>query len=305
MKKVIEIIKNHGITDYKKVLDFLEENYNSSVQVFVNEFVVDAKDAKIIKEWYTKEKNKKITDEEIILLLKSNKTSSEISSILKLAKQSVQRRIKKIYDSGILECENSIAYRPNKNPINETEYDVLIGGLLGDSWVGKTGENSKNCMGSFTHKIEHTEYVWFKYNLLKRLCAEPVIHNKFDKRSNRAYQQCYCKIRTNPLLNEIRDMVYDQDGQKRLKEEVILKLNPLGLAIFYMDDGTKTESGYILRMDAFLREDYIIIEKLFSKFNIQVNINRKDTVCYIPANEKIKFKTLIEEFVPMCMKYKL
>ena len=121
--------------------------------------------------------------------------------------------------------------------------------------MGKISEKSKNCMGSFTHKVEHSEYVYYKYNLLKRLCAEPTIHNKFDKRSNRNYQQCFCKIRTNPILNPIREMIYDENGQKHLKEDVILKLSPLGIAIFYLDDGTKTKSGYAIRMDAFIKEE--------------------------------------------------
>ena len=305
MEKVKEIIKKYNLKDCNEVLNYLKDNYNGTVLDFSKVYNLSLVNAKAIKEKYTRELNKTISDEEFIKFINLGISTTNISKELKLPIQSVQRRVKKLYESNKLDEKISIPYRPNTSELSDIEYDVLIGGLLGDSWVGKLSEKSKNCMGSFTHKIEHTEYVYYKYSLLKRLCAEPKIHNKLDKRSNRNYQQCFCKIRTNPILNPIRDLIYDENGQKHLKEEVILKLSPLGIAIFYMDDGTKTSSGYSIRMDAFLKEEWKVIKKLFKKFNIIVNLQYNSSVCYIPSKEKEKFKTLIIDYVPNCMKYKL
>ncbi len=197
-----------------------------------------------------------------------------------------------------------IPYHPSSKPFSQEEYDVLIGGLLGDTWLGYLGK-SKHASGSFTHKLEHEEYVKYKYNFLKRLCSIPTTHNKFDKRSNREYQQSFCKIATNPLLDPIVDAFYKD--KKIVNQTYIEKLSPLGIAIWYMDDGGSASLGYKFSVDCFEQEDIEKLSKLLlDKFGIHNTIhNNQNKLIHIGSSHRLQFKELIEPYICECMRYKL
>lgn len=189
--------------------------------------------------------------------------------------------------------------------LTQEEFDVIVGGLLGDTWIGYLGQ-AKNPCGSFTHKIEHSPYVEYKYNLIKRRCSEITIHNKLDKRTNRKYQQCFCKIAASPVLIPIREAFY-KDNIKIVPEELINKLSPLGIAIWFMDDGASTDGSYKFSVDCFTKEDIEKLSKMLKdKFGIdttiQINQNKVLRVCSKSAKT---FKKLVEPYMCDCMKYKL
>lgn len=190
-------------------------------------------------------------------------------------------------------------------PLTQEEFDVIVGGLLGDMWIGKPTPNSSPC-GSFTHKLEHTQYVEFKYNFLKRRCSNLTIHNKYDKRSDRHYQQCFCKIAASPILTPIYQQFY-KNGIKIVPEELINKLSPLGIAIWFQDDGATDDYGYKFSVDCFTQEDIEKLTKMLkTKFDINTTIQiNKNKVIHITADSVLKFKNLVEPYMCDCMKYKL
>ena len=237
-------------------------------------------------------------DAKVIELLVEGRSCPEIAALLKVDKQVIQRRVRK------LKLPNNIyiKYRPSKTPLNQVELDVLIGGLLGDTWIGYT-KKAKNPSGSFTHKMEHIDYVVHKYNLLKRLCSKPTIHNKFDKRSERCYQQAFCKIATNPLLTEVVGNFYS-NGKKVVCEHFLKKLSPLAVAIWFMDDGSKTRYGYKISTDCFIREDVTKLVYWLNSFDIKATINSENSIL-INFNSKVRFTELIREYIIPCMTYKL
>lgn len=237
-------------------------------------------------------------EEDLIKLLQEGKTSGDIAKIYNVDIQVIRKRVKKIN----LPNDICIKYRPSLEPLTQIEIDVLIGGLLGDTWIGYS-RSSKNALGSFTHKIEHSEYVDFKYNLLKRLCFLPVVHNKHDKRTGRFYQQKFCKIATNPLLNDIASKFYI-NKKKTVDISYLEKLTPLGIAIWFMDDGSKTIDSYKFSTDCFSEEDRNILANILRKFNLECTTPQNKTI-YIKKESKDNFTNLIKDYVPLCMKYKL
>lgn len=240
----------------------------------------------------------KFNKEEVIKYLVEGKTTKEISVIYNVNIQQIQKFIRNLE----LPSNVYIKHRPSKAPLSNQEIDVLIGGVLGDSWIGFT-KFGKHACGSFTHKIEHSEYVYYKYNILKRLCSKPKIHNKFDKRTDRYYQQQFCKIATNPLLDNIAFSFY-KNGRKTVDKNYLSKLSPLAIAIWFMDDGCKTKSGYNIATDCFNKEESLLLVDLLKRFDIEATSNAKN-ILYIVHDSKDKFTKLIEKYVPNCMKYKL
>jgi hypothetical protein len=94
--------------------------------------------------------------------------------------------------------------------------------------------------------------------------------------------------------------------KKRIYKEDLYKLEGLGLAIWYMDDGYKPKyGGCFISTNCFSFEDLEIVKKMFlEKFNIRVTYNSKH-VTYISAKEFPKFVKLIEPYIIPSMRYKL
>lgn len=213
--------------------------------------------------------------------------------------------IDKLIDKYDLLKTNHIPYRDCPYDYTQEEFDVLVGGLLGDSWIGFQSGTTLPC-GSFTHKLEHKEYVEYKYNLLKRRCSCIITTAKYDKRSNKKYQQVCCRIASSKKLIPIYEAFYP-DGKKVIPEELINKLTPLGIAIWYMDDGGTDGSRYKFSVDCFTENDIEKLQKMLKdKFGIEttrtINHNK---VIHVRGSSKIKFKNLIEPYICDCMKYKL
>ena len=252
----------------------------------------------------TKEQEKQAID-----LINQGISGKEFSEKFNLSHSTACRLIKKLIKDHNLNKDKYIKGQPNLKQFTQNEFDVLVGGLLGDSWIG-FNKNSKNAVGSFTHKIEHSEYVEFKYNYLKRMCSEPTIHNKFDKRSNRKYKQSFCKIAANPSLNDIQKAFY-KDGIKFINKDYINKLTALGIAIWFMDDGTcdkcRKTPRYLINVSCFSDEDIqLLIDMLDQNFKIKSKLESgKWKNIRILKESNNDFVNLVKPYICNCMQYKI
>lgn len=183
------------------------------------------------------------------------------------------------------------------------EFQVLYGTILGDTHLS---HNSKNIHGSFNHCIKQKELAEFKQQYLNRFTNQVRIVKKYDKRLKVPnYEQYYCYIKASTALNAIYDKIYN-NNTKYINKELLYKLDGLGIAIWYMDDGSKPKyGGYLLCTMNFSNSDLNIIQEFFKqKFDINTTV-RKDKSLYIKANSKEKFKELIKPYIIPSMMYKL
>lgn len=183
------------------------------------------------------------------------------------------------------------------------EFQVLYGTILGDTHLF---HNSKNIQGSFNHCIKQKELAEFKQQYLNRFTNQVRIVKKYDKRLKVPnYEQYYCYIKASTALNAIYDKIYN-NNTKYINKELLYKLDGLGIAIWYMDDGSKPKyGGYLLCTMNFSNSDLNIIQEFFKqKFDINTTV-RKDKSLYIKANSKEKFKELIKPYIIPSMMYKL
>lgn len=182
------------------------------------------------------------------------------------------------------------------------EEQAIIGGLLGDTYLGKS-KLARNVSGSFTHTLKQKEYCLWKYKILKKFCREPYDTYQDDKRTGKKYEKTHCVIYTNPVFNKYWDKFYP-NGKKIVPEDLLWKLDPLGIAIWYMDDGNKS-GNYSLATNNFSYEDRLTIKKFFEeKYDIYTTLP-KSKIIYIRACSREKFRKLIEPYIIDCMKYKL
>lgn len=74
----------------------------------------------------------------------------------------------------------------------------------------------------------------YKYKILKRFCKTPKTSSIFDKRTNKFYNRIDVCTGVNPLFTKYYDKFY-KNKIKYINEEVLYQLDPLGIAIWYMD----------------------------------------------------------------------
>ncbi len=235
--------------------------------------------------------------------LSTSKTIEEISSELNLNKEVVEYFL------------NEPVLPNSESDLTNDEFQIIIGGLLGDSCISLN--KSKN-LGQlrFAHSEKQKNYCIWKAKQLQRLVYfESVFKEKvkYDERINKDLHSYYALSKETKFFKDIFDRwyTYKNDESVRVKnikhicEEDLYKVNQLGLAIWFMDDGYSEDSGYVLCTQCFSKDDIKIIVKYFKDvWGINVNV-RKSNEVYIPAKHRVQFKNLIEPYIHQDCKYKL
>lgn len=184
------------------------------------------------------------------------------------------------------------------------EFQVLYGTILGDAHI----DRHKNHKGSFQHCIKQIDFVKYKQTFLSRFTNSVVIKTIHDKRKNwpEYYDMCYCYIRCSTALNELYPKCYNELGIKYIDYNTLMKLDGLGLAIWYMDDGNNSKyGGYTFATMCFSDDDLQVIKRYFyDKWKIDIVI-RKTKEIYIPARFVSKFNEIVFPYMEKSMLYKL
>lgn len=122
-------------------------------------------------------------------------------------------------------------------PLSEREEQILIGTLLGDGHLELNGGNTRL---KVDHCERHKDLVLWKHRELRTIaCGEPRRLVVFDSRTGRSYKHFRFETRTIVDLNPYRKLFYP-DGKKCVPSDISKMLTtPLGLAVWYMDDGHK------------------------------------------------------------------
>ncbi|WP_333888348.1 hypothetical protein [Clostridium sp.] len=199
--------------------------------------------------------------------------------------------------------------------VTDIEQNIIVGSLLGDGSLALYGR-SKNAYYREHGCDEQIQYRLWKAEKLKNLDFRLLTNCKYAKLCSHS----------NIFFTKLYSMFYI-NGIKTITEENIKLLNhPIGLACFYMDDGTlvidsskrKKGSIYIFpRISLYTLsfsedENNIIMDHLDNCFGIKTKIKyRKDgKKCILEINKKediINFIDVIKPHVSevLCMNYKI
>lgn len=184
--------------------------------------------------------------------------------------------------------------------LTQVQKSVIIGIILGDGYL-RIIPRRKNAFLEVNHSADQKDYVDWKYSILQSIVKNrPKLRKGNGKRlAYRFYTRC---------LPEITDLFgyFYKDGKKRIPND--LKINPLNLAVWYMDDGSRSGGSVYLNTQQFSREDQIKLQKfLLFQFGINSTLNKDKEytrIRVITADAK-KFCNIIRQFVAQSMSYKL
>lgn len=239
-----------------------------------------------------------VNKNEIKKLILNGKSDKEIGDIFGLSYLTIKRHRQNL---GFIQKSS----RPNKYKYDDTQSQIIIGSILGDASLVKMHKNGGTVF-KITHCLKQQDYLKYKWGFLKENASTIKEYFYTDKRlkvpfySNKTF---YTKSSTS--LNEMFNNWYRP--KKRIYKPDLFKLNPLGLSIWYCDDGyLSKDGGCFLCTNSFPIEDLKIIQLFFKeKFNIIVNIYTKLHLIYFPKKESFKFQKLILPYIIDSMKYKI
>ena len=184
--------------------------------------------------------------------------------------------------------------------LTSAQHAILVGSLLGDGSLRRQG-NRKNALFEVNHAHENRDYVDWKYkNFQNYILSSP------KARQGRGVRIAYrFTTRSLPIFTAYHNWFY-VNGIKRIPKD--LKLDPLSLAVWFMDDGCKIRSALYLNTQQFALLEQAFLQKLLlDTFGLQSALNRDKHYFRIRlTTESSKaLRKLIEPCVVECMKYKL
>jgi hypothetical protein len=193
--------------------------------------------------------------------------------------------------------------------LSKLQHQVLIGTLLGDGHLEKNGHHVRL---KIDHSLKQKMYVQWKYQVFKNLVIKsPHTIEVLDSRTNKVYKHSRFATKSLEVFDKYHQLFYAQ-GKKSLPKAIDkLLIDPLSLAVWYMDDGARRTDCRALRIhtNSFsLSEQKMLQSILLARFNFRTTIHRassKSYTLYVPAQEAQNFCNLIEPHILPLFKGKL
>lgn len=151
--------------------------------------------------------------------------------------------------------------------LTPTQHAVLVGSLLGDGTLRRQ-EGKRNALLEVNHAFEFRTYVDWKWQHFQEYVLTPPKPRKGNGQRV-AYR---FTTRSLPVFTRYCEWFYET-GTKRVPSDV--ELEPLSLAVWFMDDGSKSRSAWYLNTQQFsLREQELLRTLLKETFGVESAVNR-------------------------------
>lgn len=192
---------------------------------------------------------------------------------------------------------------------------VILGTLLGDSTL-QGGKQKYIYMGQCD---KQKEFLDWKIDCLNHYIR--VGNHKWSYQPKNPRYQLFHKFTstTHHKLTAMYNWVYI-DGKRRITSKVLDRLNEVGLATLFMDDGSKVTQWYNSHKNKFLKsfkfatncfplEDVTLFRNwLLEKFGIETKLYYdygQPMVFITTIPNKYKFVDLVKPYILPCMQYKI
>ncbi len=184
--------------------------------------------------------------------------------------------------------------------LTQLQRSIIIGSLLGDGYL-RIVPGRKDALFEANHSFSQKGYVDWKYEMLQSICRS----GPKMRRGNGTRVAYRFNTRQSQELTELYETFY-QDGRKHIPNN--LMLDPIMLAVWFMDDGSKCrEQDVYLNTQQFSAEDQEKCRNMLSQFGIESFLNKdKEYVrVRIKKSSLPVFWKMIAPYIVPSMAYKL
>ncbi len=184
--------------------------------------------------------------------------------------------------------------------LNQFQKSVIIGTVLGDGYL-RIVPGRRDAFLEINHALSQREYVMWKYDVLNGIRAgAPKVRKGNGTRTAIRFQ-----TRQSEELTEIKSLFY-KDRIKVIPSD--LQLNPVILAVWFMDDGSRCrESDVYLNTQQFDTDSQLILIQALKKLGLEATLNKDKDYFRIRFLKKSipKLFSLIEQTIIPSMQYKI
>jgi len=196
-------------------------------------------------------------------------------------------------------------------PLSGRQKELIIGSLLGDAtYMGTSAVK-------FKHGHRQRDYLIWKLRELKNLVSENALR-VMPYEDNRGYKGIFYRFYTkaNTDIENIIRMFYG-DGHKVVSNEILDKLTPFSIAVWYMDDGItdfhhrsghNATASYGICTDSFTHDECdLICRHLKDRYGIVSYVRdteRGHPRVRIRSVSSSDFSDIIKPYLIPCMRYK-
>ena len=184
--------------------------------------------------------------------------------------------------------------------LTKLERSIIIGSILGDGYM-RIMPGRSDAFLEINHSVKAKDYVDYKFNKLKRIC-ESVPKERATNEDRHAYRFF---TKQHKDLTTLYGLFY-KNKRKIIPKN--LELDPMSIAIWYMDDGSKSrDSDVYLNTQQFSLTDQRKLLNCLRKFGINARLNKDKKYYRIRIlKESIQnFMDIVAPYMAPSMKYKL
>ncbi len=186
--------------------------------------------------------------------------------------------------------------------LSSTQHSILVGSLLGDGTLRRQNSQRRiNALFEVNHSFQYRDYVDWKYAHFQAFVLAPPKARKGNG-SRVAYR---FTTRSLPVFTNYFKWFY-QDGKKAVPSDI--ELDALSLAVWFMDDGSKSRTAWYLNSQQFpVAEQRMLVSRLGSTFGIHATLNSDKQYFRIRISSS-SAETLLRQIGPLvlpCFRYKM
>ncbi|CAO1639638.1 unnamed protein product (mitochondrion) [Sympodiomycopsis kandeliae] len=196
-------------------------------------------------------------------------------------------------------------------PHNKIILEIIYGSLLGDSYAERRilGNGTRIC---FYQEAIHKEYLIWLHSIIINIgyCSQtiPKIQTRLCKKGKIRLIMRF-KTFTYQSLDWIHDNWYD-NGIKRVPRDIKAYLSPLALAIWIIDDGSRSGKGLKFRINSFTYDDCLFLSNvLLELYNVRTSVQKagyaNQYVIYVFAESIDILRHIVKPYIVNSMLYKL
>ena len=196
-------------------------------------------------------------------------------------------------------------------PHNKNILEILFGSLLGDGHA-EYRSKGKGTRFTFYQEGSHVSYLLWLHDLLSEsgYCSNrlPEIQTRLSVKG-KVRKIIRFRTWTYTSFNWIRSLWY-VNNIKVVPSNIGAFLTPIALAIWIMDDGSKSNQGLKLSTNSFTYIECIFLTKvLYENFNLKASVQSAGVAnqysIYIWKESMPKLREIVLPYVHSSMKYKL
>jgi DNA polymerase-3 subunit gamma/tau len=207
--------------------------------------------------------------------------------------------------------------------LTELQLEAITGAAIGDGHLAMNGSGVRARL-SITQGLKQKEYLDYKRQLLGDCVrSEPQFHHSLKSFSKVGTLRL--ATLSYPQIAQLHRELYCREGQKAITPEFLRKVTPLGLALWYLDDGSLvTQANKHQRKDGTwtqypntrstlsiysftAQEAQHIVNWLYEEWQIQAGVSQtaKGPAIWLTLEGTARLHQLIARYVPPPMQYKL